>query len=201
MNNISFEARLPFTAVVKSSAHLINVLLVVTVLPLFLFMLFFALVSDFVKATPSNYKNDEPVPKISVSDIGRGMVLSPMMSDELFVYFPPGKDYLTANSTFFDTTTYMSADMVDRSPELLWMIYPDFSHVVPENAATVQVIINVLVDYCGKAADVTISDDSLMDYSTKQILVESARNSIFKPAQKNNQSVRCWVQISLEVEV
>ncbi|MCP4705376.1 MAG: hypothetical protein GY865_12290, partial [candidate division Zixibacteria bacterium] len=101
----------------------------------------------------------------------------------------------------FDSTIYLSIEMVDKAPELIWMVYPNLVKTGSANLSSVQVTLNILVDYSGKAIEVAISGETMIDQNTIQTVLESARTSLFKPAQKNNQSVKCWVQVPMEFEI
>ncbi len=222
MYNFGYNSVLPFTAAVNGSDRLVNALIGIIIIPLFILAGFSAIESDFENIMPMNsggpgYISQSNKPSIcnmgqrqssSLSGgsvigniLGKGMILCPLMPGDQFVNFSSKKDCGKANGTICDSTIYLLTDMVDKPPELIWMIYPDLSNVGLGSVSSVQITLNILVDYTGKPLEVTIADETLIGHSAKQIVLESARTSVFKPARKNNQSVRCWVQIRLALDV
>ena len=222
MYNFSFDSVLPFTAVVFDYDRLSNALVGIILIPLFLLAGFSAIESDFGKiksadsqrfgfAWQSNNISDctvgqgygcSPSVGFVASDFpGKGMILFSVMPDDQSLNSSLNKDCEKINGANYDSTVYRSVDLVDKPPELVWMVYPDLSKAESVNVPSVQVTLSVLVDYSGRVLEVTFADESLIDHSAQQIILKSVKTSLFRPAQKNNQSVKCWVQVPLEVEV
>lgn len=217
MYNFSFSAVLPFTAAALDYDRLYNALVGMIIILLLLLVGFSAIQSDFKNIEPTNLDNHSFTLQANNQSVctsgqkqnspysagpvcGRGL-LYPMMPSDQFLIYLMEKDCGTVNTVLYDSTIYLSTDLVDKPPELIWMIYPELSRAGLNNVSSVQVTLSVLVDFCGKPLEVTITDETLMDNSAKQIILESARTSVFNPARKDNQSVRCWVQLPLELEV
>ena len=218
MYNFSLEAVMPFTAV-SGYDRLLNVLVGIIIIPLVLLVGFSAIQSDFEKIRPTksdgsgsfsssnnlsvctigqNFGSSRPNDFIVGNIIGKGMMFFPFRPNDNIMNGSLDKDCTKISRAIIDTTIYMSSDLVDKAPELIWMVYPELTEPA---TGSVQVTLSVLVDYSGKPLEVTITNEDAMSNSTKQIVLEAARTSLFKPAQKNNQSVNCWVQIPLELEV
>lgn len=222
MYNFSFNSVLPFTAVTFDYDRLLNGLAGIIIIPLFFLIGFSAIESDFGKiesidsnniglTMQSNYYSDctvgqrnncSPRGSFLAGDFpGKGMIFCSYLPDDQSVNSSLNKDCEKLKAVAYDSTVYQSSDLVDRPPELIWMVYPDLSRAESLDVPSVQVTLSVLVDYTGKVLEVTIADESLLAHGAKQIILESVKTSLFRPAQKNNHSVNCWVQIPLEVEV
>ncbi len=222
MYNFGYNSVLPFTAAVNGFDRLLNALIGVLIIPLLILAGFSAIESDFVNMIPTNSNNSGCTShsnKLSICTIGprqssslsggsvfcnvwgRGIILFPLMPGGLFINSSLKKDCEKARGVICDSTIYLSSDMVDKPPELIWMIYPDLLNAGLGNVSSVQVTLNILVDCNGKPLEVTIADETSIGHSAKQIVLESAGTSQFKPARKDNQSVRCWVQVPLVLEV
>jgi len=222
MSNSCFNPVLPFTAAVNGYIRLLNALTGVIVIPLLILAGFSAIESDFERIRPAHpsthgYTSQSAeysvctisraggIPVLDGSVIGnvwkKGMILFPLISGQQFIKYSSKGDCGKTNGAVFDSTIYISSDMVDKPPELIWMIYPDLSKADPADVFPIQVTLNILVDYTGKPLEVIIADETLMSHNARKIVLESAKTSVFKPAQKNNQSVRCWVQVPLELKV
>jgi len=222
MYNFSFSAVLPFTAAAVGFDRLLKSLIGIIIIPLLTLIGISAIMSDFDKIRPINSnnqgftsqlnnlsvcnKNQQPGFSSSGGSVpgnvwGKGIILFPSMPGDQLINSSSNKDCDKIKAIGFDSTIYLSPDMVDSPPELIWMIYPDLSKADIGDVPSVQITLSILVDYSGKPLEVTIADETLIGHSAKQIILESARTAVFKPAQKNNQSVNCWVQIPLELEV
>ncbi len=222
MYNFSLEAVMPFTAAVSGYDRLLNALVGIIIIPLLLLVGFSAIKSDFEKIRPTNSdgpgyvslsKNlsvctmgqnigsSQSSDFIAENIIGKGMMIFPFSPNDNMMYGSLDKECNKINSAVFDSTVYLSSDLVDKAPELIWMVYPDLPKTNRTDVSSVQVTLRILVDYSGKPLEVTIANEDAMSHSTKQIVLESAKTSLFKPAQKNNRSVNCWVQVSLKLKV
>lgn len=222
MYNFSFSAVLPFTAAATGFDRLLKSLVGIIIIPLLLLIGISAIMSDFGKIKSHNSGksgielqsvinsdfnvgrsfDSSPSQGFNAGDIlGKGMIFCSVFPDDQSVNSSLNKDCDKLKSVVYDPTIYLSSDKVDSPPELIWMIYPDLSQAGLADVQVVQVTLSVLVDYSGKPLEVTIADEISIGHSAKQIILESARTSVFKPARKNNQSVNCWVQIPLELEV
>ncbi len=222
MYNFSLEAVMPFTAAVSGYDRLLNVLVGIIIIPLVLLVGFSAIESDFEKIRPinsespgyvsllknlsvctmgQNFGSSHPSDFIAGDIMGKGMMFFPFRPNDNIMNGSLDKDCNKVNRAIIDTTIYMSSDLVDKAPELIWMVYPDLPKTNRTDLMSVQVTLSVLVDYSGKPLEVTITSEPTMSFSAKQIVLESAKTSVFKPAQKNNRSVNCWVQVPLELEV
>ncbi|MFH2035661.1 MAG: hypothetical protein ABIJ45_04605 [Candidatus Zixiibacteriota bacterium] len=218
MYNFSLEAVMPFTAV-SGYDRLLKTLVGIIIIPLLILIGFSAIQSDFKEIRPTNsdgsgyvfssknlsvctvgqdFGSSDPGDFVAGNIMGKGMMIVPFSPHDNKMNGSSDKDCTKINRAIIDTTIYISSDLVDKAPELIWMVYPELTEQV---TGAVQVTLSVLVDYSGKPLEVTIVNEELMSLSTKQIVLESAETSLFKPAQKNNRSVNCWVQVPLELEV
>ncbi len=219
MYNFSLEVVMPFTAAVSGYDRLLNVLVGIIIISLVLLIGFSAIQSDFGEIRPTNSDGQGYVSLsnnlsvctsgqdfdslcstdfIAGNIMGKGMMIFPFSPNDNMMNGSLDEDCNKVNRAIIDTTIYMTSDLVDKAPELIWMVYPELTE---STSGAVQVMLSVLVDYSGKPLEVTIVNDDSMSNSAKQIVLESAKTSVFKPAQKNNRSVNCWVQLPLKLEV
>ncbi len=218
MYNFGINAIPPIIVVANGFNRLFKALVGIIIIPLLLLAGFTELKSDFENIGPADAShfgftsqtkkvltdlnrqyNQIRSPVLSVGR--RAMLLYPMMPDELFLTHSADSVRGKTGRIVYDSTIYMSSGKVDKPPQLIWMIYPDLSKGDLGNVSSIRITLNILVDHTGQPLDVTIADETLLNRSAKQIVLESARTSVFRPARKDNQSVKCWVQVPLELEV
>ncbi|MCP4706249.1 MAG: hypothetical protein GY865_16760, partial [candidate division Zixibacteria bacterium] len=149
MYNFGVNAGLSATAVLNGYDRLVNVLVGMIILPLLFMIGFLAIQSDFAKVKPIssgnnsymlvsdnnsigsiNQKQDIKLSEYSggsgIGDIcGKRMILFPMIPDEMFVGYSSKINSDKRKGITFDSTIYLSIEMVDKAPELIWMVYPN----------------------------------------------------------------------------
>ena len=206
MYNLVYGLRTPYTTA-TIFYRWINLILGVAIVMLVLLLGFNALKSDIGRRQSgadnlfnnSNDPMDNSLSPLSCNMDGMGMMLFPMLPGEGSALFPSTINGNKIKPAVYDTTVYTLQDVVDRRPQLIWMIYPDVQGDIKTKDSDKAIVINILVDYDGRVLEANFDNGPVLDNETIQIILKSASGSMFKPALVNDLPVKCWVQISLEL--
>lgn len=215
MYNSDVSFSIPFAAAGKRRQHRINLILGFILIPLILWVSAEIVMSDFgggYFAKNDNFTADinqrsqsatsggqYPTGSPSICFSAKGMILLPAPVYESC--FGSSAVDSKGGGAVGDTTTYLSADMVDIPPELIWMIYPEYSDDNMHDISPVKIVLKILVDQSGQASEVVITEEPSVNHGFTEAVLESARTSVFTPAMKDNHPVKCWISFPLEVSL
>jgi len=206
MHNLDFGLRAPLITA-HNNIPRVNILAGLVVIPLIILAGFYAIRADFdnrqdlfdLSRKFSIDSAGEPFFP-SVYDVGgKGAMFYPIWPERDYPVYPSLKERGASENIIIDTTVYRSVDAVDAAPELIWMLYPNLIGEDSPAKSPIRIVLNVMVDYTGKVMEVNIVDNSLLNVDINKTIIESARTSVFKPAIKNHQPVRCWVRLPLNL--
>lgn len=87
---------------------------------------------------------------------------------------------------------------VDRVPELVWMMYPEFPDKAKESGINGKVVLEILVDERGYPIEITLVEETPREYGFGEATKRAAESAVFKPAEFEDESVRCRIKLPVE---
>jgi TonB family protein len=91
-----------------------------------------------------------------------------------------------------------SGRMHDRSPELVWMVWPEYPPEAKKSGIDGRVVLDILVEPDGRPAEISVVEEIPSGYGFGESSVKAARSSIFKPAVKKSGRVQCHIYLPIE---
>ncbi len=87
---------------------------------------------------------------------------------------------------------------VDKVPELVWMMYPEFPEKAKVSGINGKVVLEILVDEKGYPIEITLVEETPKEYGFGEATKLAAESAVFKPAEYNDESVRCRIKLPVE---
>jgi len=87
---------------------------------------------------------------------------------------------------------------VDKVPELVWMVYPEFPEDAKDSGINGKVVLEILVDERGYPIEITLVEETPKEYGFAEATKRAAESAVFKPAEFEEESVRCRIKLPVE---
>lgn len=100
-----------------------------------------------------------------------------------------------------EITKIFMPNEVDKVPELVWMIYPEFPDQAKSDRINGVATLEILIDERGYPIEITLVGESPEGYGFGEASVHAAESAVFKPATFEEETVRCRIKLPVEFDL